>query len=63
MKQRIVRPSGFDSGPISRAFAQDSPGRRLEHRAQRGVETGGTQQMRAAGALRASAPALVNNAD
>ena len=25
MKVRIVRPSGFDSGPNFRAFAQDSP--------------------------------------
>jgi hypothetical protein len=37
-------PFGFRLRPECRAFAQDSPGRRLEHRAERGVETGGIEK-------------------
>jgi hypothetical protein len=36
---------------LSLSKGQDSPGRRLEHRAERGVETGGSDICRAAGAL------------
>jgi hypothetical protein len=43
-------------------FAQGSPGRRLEHRAPRGVETGGPTRAPAAGARFANARAFVNNA-
>ena len=32
---------GLRLRPDARAFAQGSPGRRLEHRAERGIETGG----------------------
>jgi glucose/arabinose dehydrogenase len=35
-------PSGLRLRPDSRAFAQGEPGRRLERRAERGVETGGS---------------------
>ena len=44
-------PFGLRLRPDSRAFAQDSPGRRLERRAKRGVETGGSKNTNAAGAL------------
>ena len=37
--------------PDARAFAQGSSGRRLEHRAERGVETGGRKRHVAGGAL------------
>ena len=62
MKARIVRPSGFDSGPNFRAFAQDSPGRRLEQRAERGVETAGSEKRVCRRRVMNERAAFVNNA-
>ena len=51
MKAPNSPPFGLRLRPDSRAFAQDSPGRRLEHRAERGVETG-RHEKRSAGRRR-----------
>ena len=63
MKAQNSPPFGLRLRPDSRAFAQDSPGRRLEHRAKRGVETGGREKP-SAGRRRAmnERAAFVNNA-
>jgi hypothetical protein len=42
MNERIVRPSGFDSGPILGPSLRTSPGDVLSTGAERGVETGGS---------------------
>jgi hypothetical protein len=62
MKAPNSPPFGLRLRPDSRAFAQDSPGRRRERRATRGVETGGSKKPDAAGALFGNRVALMNNA-
>ena len=51
MKARIVRPSGFDSGPVFSGLPLGANPGNLEQRAERGVETGDSQEQSAAGAL------------